>query len=1332
MKRILSVILSLVLLVSVLVIPMTTSAYFNYAKNDYDCTVEQVDKETYAYNSGEGNLILGKFPQGYYKTAGIERTAYSHPNFAFLTDGDLTSKMIGVPTGVFADSNNNLPNGYKGETQKYNFDEAVITNYEDLVFDLGGKCEITAFINFDTQVWHAPGLYQVYVAETEADLFTSESHVLNYQRGSENELSPKFVFNGEKKPVGRYFGIRYLAAVTPSWGGGDAYALRIAEFAVYGNSLEVATTVFNVGNEGNTYYNNGGTIISHGISPVYQYTSPDNGREIAAGNTYYGTRIPSLTDGDISKRYDLPTSGFGTSGVNGYFYYGQAGYTKNYDFKNNKIDTYADMIFDFGGVASIDKIQLFSEDGQLTTTLYQIYASTDANKLFDEESNVLNYQAVDLSGGSWSFNGGQQHVFSRAITARYVAIRVVHPTIDGFGAGNVRIKEIAIYGTNDSDYNVVKSAPGFPGDSVTVASVSNPGAQNLLGLDKLTVTYCNNGTETEFTDFSDAIYNRLHDGGAGSNVDFYGASFNNEDGTLKNGYNITLNSSGKVSFTRNTNVPIDNYTCFTYDLGNYYNLSELQWFSYNGKDFTNTLKTQAYEVYVGNDKDTLYTDPNNKVLEYNNYFNMQGQIFTFNKKTVGRYLGVKVLMAALDNGTLGNYCRISEIAAYGNEVGAPPVITGVEDGKKYCESATVTVTDTDIKSIFVNGDDKTADFIASDYVYTFNETKTYTIVATDNDDNITEVTFTIGGTHSLKYAAEGAVITEICSNCDHKMTLTLETTDTEIVYNGNDQKDSIIANKTNGFVGTVEGDITFEQNGTTVTEVKNAGVYAAKVTVGDATAILGFVVQKAIPTGYTVPSDLSGEAGNELNTITLPSNFTWKNSTQKIKYGKDNPYKVIYTPDDIDNYKTVENIEVKVNGTDITPPSAQIEIKGKTWTQKVVDFLFGWFIGKEETVTITGSDKGSGVANIFYYVTNAEVDEIDDSKWTEYTEEFKIEKEGNNVVYAKVVDKKGNSATINTEGIVLDTIAPTADVIDKGTYYGSLIVTVTDANLKSVTIDGKEATVTDGKFTVSAAYKAQEIVITDEAGNTATYTVTVIEAKGFDATQEGGIRLTVDTDEKNIADTDKEKIAAKIEKSETVSFFDISVNTIAGNPVNTINSVAEIPVDFNFTDKLNIRVLHNHGGNVKELKALTSKPTADFENGTYFADKENGKLYIYTKEFSAFAVAFHVHDVKHVEAKAATAEADGNIEYWYCEGCDKYFSDAAATKEISKADTVVKYPASENNSGSTTTDTGTKAPGGTSPVTGQTAMTIVLFTILLGALAIMGVSVVKSRKAKSK
>lgn len=47
----------------------------------------------------------------------------------------------------------------------------------------------------------------------------------------------------------------------------------------------------------------------------------------------------------------------------------------------------------------------------------------------------------------------------------------------------------------------------------------------------------------------------------------------------------------------------------------------------------------------------------------------------------------------------------------------------------------------------------------------------------------------------------------------------------------------------------------------------------------------------------------------------------------------------------------------------------------------------------------------------------------------------------------------------------------------------------------------------------------------------------------------------------------------------------------------------------------------------------------------------------------------HAH-LKHIDAKAATVAEEGNIAYWYCDGCGKYFSDAAATREITRADTV--------------------------------------------------------------
>ena len=52
-------------------------------------------------------------------------------------------------------------------------------------------------------------------------------------------------------------------------------------------------------------------------------------------------------------------------------------------------------------------------------------------------------------------------------------------------------------------------------------------------------------------------------------------------------------------------------------------------------------------------------------------------------------------------------------------------------------------------------------------------------------------------------------------------------------------------------------------------------------------------------------------------------------------------------------------------------------------------------------------------------------------------------------------------------------------------------------------------------------------------------------------------------------------------------------------------------------------------------------------------------------------------DLMHIPTKAATEDSEGNIEYWYCSGCGKYYSDKDGTKEIAKADTVTaKLPQS--------------------------------------------------------
>ena len=63
-------------------------------------------------------------------------------------------------------------------------------------------------------------------------------------------------------------------------------------------------------------------------------------------------------------------------------------------------------------------------------------------------------------------------------------------------------------------------------------------------------------------------------------------------------------------------------------------------------------------------------------------------------------------------------------------------------------------------------------------------------------------------------------------------------------------------------------------------------------------------------------------------------------------------------------------------------------------------------------------------------------------------------------------------------------------------------------------------------------------------------------------------------------------------------------------------------------------------------------------------------------------------DLKKVDAKKATYTKEGNITYWYCGDCGKYYSDAEATREITKADTVIPRKTHSSNSGSTGTGSG--------------------------------------------
>ncbi len=100
----------------------------------------------------------------------------------------------------------------------------------------------------------------------------------------------------------------------------------------------------------------------------------------------------------------------------------------------------------------------------------------------------------------------------------------------------------------------------------------------------------------------------------------------------------------------------------------------------------------------------------------------------------------------------------------------------------------------------------------------------------------------------------------------------------------------------------------------------------------------------------------------------------------------------------------------------------------------------------------------------------------------------------------------------------------------------------------------------------------------------------------------------------------------------------------------------------------------NHKESPKvDVTSAIKKPATCTETGvtTYTATVEfNGKTYTDTKDVADLAATGH--ELKKTDAKEATCTEDGNIEYWFCETCGKYFSNENAETEIQLADTVME------------------------------------------------------------
>ena len=104
------------------------------------------------------------------------------------------------------------------------------------------------------------------------------------------------------------------------------------------------------------------------------------------------------------------------------------------------------------------------------------------------------------------------------------------------------------------------------------------------------------------------------------------------------------------------------------------------------------------------------------------------------------------------------------------------------------------------------------------------------------------------------------------------------------------------------------------------------------------------------------------------------------------------------------------------------------------------------------------------------------------------------------------------------------------------------------------------------------------------------------------------------------------------------------------------------------------------------------------------------------------------HNAVKVEAKEPTATEDGNTAYWYCEQCGKYFSDEALTVEIALEDTIL--PATGETETPTEPETptgedGTQTPADEQPDTGDSAL-----PMFAGLAAVSGLALLALRRRR--
>ena len=350
---------------------------------------------------------------------------------------------------------------------------------------------------------------------------------------------------------------------------------------------------------------------------------------------------------------------------------------------------------------------------------------------------------------------------------------------------------------------------------------------------------------------------------------------------------------------------------------------------------------------------------------------------------------------------------------------------------------------------------------------------------------------------------------------------------------------------------------------------------------------------------------------------------------------------------------------------DKTAPIGEIRIDELNWWQRFVNTIsFNLFYSKEQEVTVTASDNGSGVKTIEYLLTASDLskEQLADKTFTEYKTPVGLEPDEKLIVYVKLTDNAGNVDYLRSDGIVLDATAPVINGAESGrTYCAAVTLTVTDNYLAAVTVNGKKAALTNGKLILEPAAGEQIVVATDEAGNSTTLAVTVQNGHTWgEWTQNNNNNTHTRTCLFNAAHT------------ETASCYGGTANC----QKKAVCKDCHQPYGSYGAHDWDTTVWGYVGadGHAHTCKTAGCTSKADFAAHTPGAAATETTAQTCTECGFEIAPALGHLCALHltpVAEKAATCTAAGNTAYYKC-ACGKLYQDATASAQITNPESVVK------------------------------------------------------------